>query len=462
MRKPPRLESTEPESSEWLNVLVLAIAWGAALFFLVRPDPQMREETDEFVFERVAEGSIMQLLVADEYPERVLEWAEVDKEHLREDLVEVYKESLLREVFPETSFPSWALLFHLLGEEKLSEDALNRVSEGSLVEERQAQVVEAIRSGAEADDALTEWTWERYTSPNGGVPEWFWIAFRENYEESADWLEGKGRNMLNRGLAATFLYSFIGLLSLLALIWFLLRRTAVPRPGREFRLIRRWRSAVVLKEFFLAELLGVVAAMVIANIFYSIGWIEAGLLAAGVSVMVLPVAWLVVRLTPGIRPSLRLVGLRAHSWPRRKLIAFGFAGLSLMMGGAFLIDRITSPVDLLRDGIDPYELDSNFYVGWGFLYAVVFAAICEEIVFRGFLFRGLRNRFPAVVAACLSSGIFAVVHFYSVIGLLVVFAYGLIFCWLYERSRSLLPGMIAHAVFNFCATSHVVGWFSLH
>jgi membrane protease YdiL (CAAX protease family) len=59
-------------------------------------------------------------------------------------------------------------------------------------------------------------------------------------------------------------------------------------------------------------------------------------------------------------------------------------------------------------------------------------------------------------AAFISAGIFALAHGYGLIGFLSVFWSGLIWAWIYERTGSLLPGMIAHAVNNLLVCLSVI------
>lgn len=79
---------------------------------------------------------------------------------------------------------------------------------------------------------------------------------------------------------------------------------------------------------------------------------------------------------------------------------------------------------------------------------VVFAPIFEELAFRGLLFALLRRRLAFVPAALLSAGIFALAHGYGWIGFISVLWSGLLWAWAYEKTGSLLPGMIAHALNN--------------
>jgi membrane protease YdiL (CAAX protease family) len=95
------------------------------------------------------------------------------------------------------------------------------------------------------------------------------------------------------------------------------------------------------------------------------------------------------------------------------------------------------------------------------LAAVVGAPVVEEIFFRGFLYRTLRNRM-AVLPACLIVGLlFGLGHFqYPLLVRPILGAFGVIACLLYERTGSLLPGIAVHSVvdssgFEYALTGHV-------
>ncbi|MBH0203482.1 MAG: CPBP family intramembrane metalloprotease [Nitrospira sp.] len=79
---------------------------------------------------------------------------------------------------------------------------------------------------------------------------------------------------------------------------------------------------------------------------------------------------------------------------------------------------------------------------------VIFAPIFEELVFRGLLFAMLRRRFAFLPAALISTSLFALAHGYSLIGFISVLWSGFLWAWIYERTGSLIPGMVAHAMNN--------------
>jgi membrane protease YdiL (CAAX protease family) len=78
---------------------------------------------------------------------------------------------------------------------------------------------------------------------------------------------------------------------------------------------------------------------------------------------------------------------------------------------------------------------------------IVFAPLAEELFFRGFLFRGLRNWMRAGPAIVLSAAIFAISHVVPLV-ILPIFALGMLLAGVVERRGSLVPSMVAHATFN--------------
>jgi membrane protease YdiL (CAAX protease family) len=81
---------------------------------------------------------------------------------------------------------------------------------------------------------------------------------------------------------------------------------------------------------------------------------------------------------------------------------------------------------------------------------IVFAApISEEACFRGMLFGGLRERLPRLPAALLGGLIFGGLHALtgiSAVPPLIVF--GFLLCLLYEKTGSIVPGILLHMLNN--------------
>lgn len=97
------------------------------------------------------------------------------------------------------------------------------------------------------------------------------------------------------------------------------------------------------------------------------------------------------------------------------------------------------------------SLQNNIGI-WTILIAFVSAAIIspiyEEIFYRGFLYRWFRVKWGVPAGILLSSFVFTLVHIPTYNTLPINFLSGVIFSWTYEKTKSIYPGMIIHAVFN--------------
>jgi uncharacterized protein len=105
------------------------------------------------------------------------------------------------------------------------------------------------------------------------------------------------------------------------------------------------------------------------------------------------------------------------------------------------------------DGL-PEDLlwDPPWLVMLGVLDTVVWTPLVEELTFRGLLYGTLRTVTGAPLAAVASGCLFAAAHGYGPAGFASVFVSGILWALAYERSRSLLPGIVAHAVNNLSVT----------
>lgn len=123
-------------------------------------------------------------------------------------------------------------------------------------------------------------------------------------------------------------------------------------------------------------------------------------------------------------------------------IAAAFAG-----GG----DGVASPAHPIVEPI----LRGNWGVRLQLMFVAVFAAVPEEIMFRGFLYRHLRevaSRLGYVasvfIAIVVSSLIFAAIHPQGIMGIPILMAVAVAFALVREWRGSLVPSMVAHALVN--------------
>lgn len=148
----------------------------------------------------------------------------------------------------------------------------------------------------------------------------------------------------------------------------------------------------------------------------------------------------------------RLFGLPvARLWP---YVLARFAPFLMILLGAlyqWLVQSLGLG-DLFRSSV-PDELiprSLNTLIGL-LLFGAVLAPIVEEVFFRGFVLAGLARRWGAQWALMGSSVLFGLVHLSQGSGLGVVpltWLLALFLGWLYQRSGSLWPSILAHALNN--------------
>jgi sodium transport system permease protein len=81
------------------------------------------------------------------------------------------------------------------------------------------------------------------------------------------------------------------------------------------------------------------------------------------------------------------------------------------------------------------------------LAVAVAPAICEEVLFRGVLVRGLATRFVPLAAVLVGAIVFSLYHL-RIVQLVPTFTLGLVLGYLALRADSAVPGMIAHLLNN--------------
>jgi len=144
-----------------------------------------------------------------------------------------------------------------------------------------------------------------------------------------------------------------------------------------------------------------------------------------------------------VRPVVRHVG-----------IGVGL-GIVALLGSTLLVSLLVTltgseatPEQVLTEGI----ADTPVQLLLAVIAAVVMAPLAEELLFRGLLHRGLRQRMRAVPATLLSSVLFAVVHVdvaasqpLALVGLTFV---GVVLALAHERTGCLVVPVVIHATHN--------------
>ncbi|HBY97903.1 MAG: CPBP family intramembrane metalloprotease [Ardenticatenaceae bacterium] len=149
-------------------------------------------------------------------------------------------------------------------------------------------------------------------------------------------------------------------------------------------------------------------------------------------------------------------------WHNTGLRALGFRTVSLLRGFWLYAQAIVIGYSaLVIWGIIVYALtgrgaQQNLLPAFGTgreallaaaLSASLIAPVTEELLFRGFLFAGLRKRLDVIPAIVISSLAFALFHF-NPFAFPALLALGGVLAWLFQRSGSLWPAIGLHATIN--------------
>ncbi|MEJ7806700.1 MAG: type II CAAX endopeptidase family protein, partial [Telluria sp.] len=130
-------------------------------------------------------------------------------------------------------------------------------------------------------------------------------------------------------------------------------------------------------------------------------------------------------------------------------VAWGVAaGLAAAVFGLGYLDLI-GRIQLFPDA---FGAAPRLQAHWLFLLVVVAAPLCEEFIFRGLVFGGLRRSLGFLPSALMSAALFAIVH--PPVSILPVFALGLCTAYVYDKTRSLLTCVLAHAIYNAALLAH--------
>lgn len=149
----------------------------------------------------------------------------------------------------------------------------------------------------------------------------------------------------------------------------------------------------------------------------------------------------------------------ALKWPQKRDVIFGLIGLVVLIAVCDTLLYVSG-----RDLVTQFQLQSYTTAaaeGWllpMWLGAIVIAPAGEEIMFRGFLFRGWarteRTMWPAIIVI---SVLWASLHVqYDWTGIAQIFAIGLFLGFVRWRSGSTLLTFILHALFNLEGTMETV------
>ncbi|MGH7349876.1 MAG: lysostaphin resistance A-like protein [Candidatus Rokuibacteriota bacterium] len=262
----------------------------------------------------------------------------------------------------------------------------------------------------------------------------------------------RGLSLLTRVRALTITGGVL-LLTALVLLW---RLSRSPRGARvaEAPLPPRWRGADGLGLFFRAAFAYLLMPAVVVLLLPRT--------AANTAVMGLlgglPMLWWLHRYLHARGASIReTFGLRVLPGNGSRVIGWSLVLLGVSLAGESLLAIGLTAFGVTSHWADGFLEDflwgSPATVAASMVDGVIWAPSFEELAFRGLLYPTLRLRLPPWPAALLSSALFGVAHGYGAQGFVAVTWSGMVWALGYERTRSLLPGVLAHAASNLLATT---------
>ena len=213
--------------------------------------------------------------------------------------------------------------------------------------------------------------------------------------------------------------------------------------------------------------LGSIVSVLVLNFAISLPFASLLRLDGGMTSATFVIAALSTQIPMLLFVYVRLIRSGALTWeelglrplPGATLLTWGLGG---GIGGLILIDVVGTV--LAQYGLRPNQLEQfNFVLTEGpvaflllLVAAGVIAPVIEELFFRGFLFGMYRRRRNAFVAYAGSSVVFTLLHLEPgrmtapqmgglAVGILML---ALILAFVFERTESLYPSMLAHALNN--------------
>ena len=148
------------------------------------------------------------------------------------------------------------------------------------------------------------------------------------------------------------------------------------------------------------------------------------------------------------RSKLRDLGFRYYSII--KTIWYSLLALVLILAINFsYVMLMTKVFNISPPESKIEELVNNKNISSIMLLVVVslIAPICEEIYFRGFLFQGVKKSWGVFAGIFISSILFAAAHL-DLYNFLPLLAIGWILAYIFHKTKSLIPVIFLHAIYN--------------
>jgi membrane protease YdiL (CAAX protease family) len=157
--------------------------------------------------------------------------------------------------------------------------------------------------------------------------------------------------------------------------------------------------------------------------------------------------WVAYRYRYIIRPFFNIAGLMTPAF------LIGLLLLPVVIGFNWVYNEVLST--LMGDLQGALNISTDYIREQSILHAVptvllmcLLPAITEEIACRAFMFTSLRKALTLKKAALWSSVLFATLHL-NIYQFPVWLVFGLLMCWLTHRTKSVIPAIVIHCLYNY-------------
>jgi len=137
--------------------------------------------------------------------------------------------------------------------------------------------------------------------------------------------------------------------------------------------------------------------------------------------------------------------------PAVKTVAALLVPVALIVPGLVLITGVLTSLMawIFPMSLDDQEMFSDMTASSAIplLFACVAAPVLEEMLFRGVILRSFLQQYSRIESILWTSFLFALAHL-NVYQFFTALLLGIVLGWLYERTRSLWPCILLHALFN--------------
>jgi membrane protease YdiL (CAAX protease family) len=129
----------------------------------------------------------------------------------------------------------------------------------------------------------------------------------------------------------------------------------------------------------------------------------------------------------------------------------------ILVGFSVLVGLLYALIQILLPGFNAEQPQTNEFTSvapsmhlYSLLALVVIPPLVEEPVFRGFIFPAFSKRYGLIFGAVTSSILFGLAHFQPNVVVYTTLL-GILLCFLYTRTGSIIPGMVIHMLNNYLA-----------